>query len=330
MRRREFITLIVGAAAAPVLSPLAARAQQPAMPVIGFLSGRSANEAQYLVAAFNKGLAEAGIVVDRDASIEFRWADGQYDRLPAQAVELVDRHVTLIVATGAVQSILAAKAATSAIPIVFVTGDDPVRLGLVASLNRPGGNITGVSPLAQEMEGKRLEILHQLLPKTAAVAMLANRSNPSAALQLKDAADAARTLGRQLDVLDVANTADIDSAFAILTQHGDGAVTVIADPFMNSHREQLVALAARHKLPSLFYSREYAVAGALMSYGAGIAESYHQAGVYAGRILKGEKPSDLPVLQPTKFEFVINLKTAKTLGLAIPPTLLALADEVIE
>jgi putative ABC transport system substrate-binding protein len=330
MRRRDFITLIGGAATAPVLAPLAARAQQPAMPVIGFLSGRSANEAQYLVAAFTKGLAEAGIVVDQNASIEFRWADGQYDRLPAQATDLVDRHVALIAATGAVQAIVAAKAATSAIPIVFVTGDDPVRLGLVASLNRPGGNITGVSPLTQEMEGKRLEILHQLLPKTAAVAMLANRSNPSAALQLKDAADAARALGRQLDVLDVANTADIDSAFSILTQHGDGAVTVIADPFMNSHREQLVALAARHKLPSLFYTREYAVAGALMSYGAGIAESYHQAGVYAGRILKGEKPSDLPVLQPTKFEFVINLKTAKTLGLAIPPTLLALADEVIE
>ncbi len=294
------------------------------------MSGRPSAEAQYLVDAFERGLREGGFVIGKNVAIEFRWADNQYDRLPAQATDLVGRQVALIVASGAVQAIQAAKAATSAIPIVFVTGDDPVRLGLVASLNRPGGNVTGISVLTQSMEAKRLDILHQLVPKTAAIAMLVNRSNPSAALQLKGSTDAARTLGRQLDILDVANTADIDSAFSILTQHGDGAVTILADPFMNSHRDQLIALEARYKLPTLFYTREQVAAGGLMSYGANFTEAFAQAGGYAARILKGEKPDEIPILQPTKFEFIINLKTAKTLGLEIPPTLLALADDVIE
>lgn len=300
------------------------------MPVIGYLSGRPSAEAQYLVDAFDKGLRGGGIVIGQNAAIEFRWADSQYERLPGQAADLARRRVALIAASGAVQAIQAAEAATSTIPIVFVTGDDPVRLGLVASLNRPGGNVTGITALTQEMEAKRLDILHQLIPKTAAIAMLVNKSNPSATLQLKEAADAARALGRQLDVLNVASADDIESAFSILVQHGDGALAIIADPFMNSHRDQLAALAARYKVPSLFYSREQAAAGGLMSYGASFAESFVQAGLYAARILKGEKPADLPVLQATRFEFIINLKTAKTLGINFPPTLLALADEVIE
>jgi putative ABC transport system substrate-binding protein len=327
MKRREFISLLGCAAAATW--PRIARAQQP-MPVIGYLSGRFPAESNYLVTAFEQGLREGGFSVGQNVGIEFRWAEGQYDRLPAQAADLVSRHVTLIAASGAVQAIQAAQAATTTVPIVFVTGDDPVRRGLVASMNRPGGNATGVTPLTQQMEAKRLNILHQLLPQGAVIAMLVTRSNPSVALQLQEAQDAAHTLGRQLDVLEVTNAADIDTAFATLTQHGDGAVALSADPFMNSHREQLIALTTRYKLPSLFYSRESVAGGALMSYGASFADSFVQAGGYAARILKGEKPADLPVLQATKFEFIINLKTAKTLGLTFPPTLLALADEVIE
>jgi putative ABC transport system substrate-binding protein len=327
MKRREFISLLGCAAAATW--PRIARAQQP-MPVIGYLSGRFPAESNYLVTAFEQGLREGGFSVGQNVGIEFRWAEGQYDRLPAQAADLVSRHVTLIAASGAVQAIQAAQAATTTVPIVFVTGDDPVRRGLVASMNRPGGNATGVTPLTQQMEAKRLNILHQLLPQSAVIAMLVTRSNPSVALQLQEAQDAAHTLGRQLDVLEVTNAADIDTAFATLTQHGDGAVALSADPFMNSHREQLIALTTRYKLPSLFYSRESVAGGALMSYGASFADSFVQAGGYAARILKGEKPADLPVLQATKFEFIINLKTAKTLGLTFPPTLLALADEVIE
>jgi len=327
MRRREFILAFGGAA---VAWPLTAHGQQAANPVIGFLSGRSSGEAQYLVAAFVKGLGETGIVVGQNVTIEFRWADGQYDRLPGQAADLVRRPMTLIAASGAVQAVQAAKAATSAIPIVFVTGDDPVKLGLVASFNRPGGNITGVSPVAQQMEAKRLEFLHELVPKTVSIAMLVNRSNASADMQTKEAEAAALALGRQLHLINVTSAADIDGAFANLVQRGDGAITVIADPFMNIHRDQIVTLAMRHKIPSLFYSREYAAAGGLMSYGASIADSYRQAGVYAARILKGEKPGDLPVMQPTKFDLVINLKTAKAIGINIPDKLLALADEVIE
>jgi putative ABC transport system substrate-binding protein len=327
MRRREFITLLGGAA---VAWPLAALAQQAANLVIGFLSGRSSGEAQYLVAAFVKGLGEAGIVVGQNVTVEFRWADGQYDRLPGQAADLVRRPVTLIAASGAIQAVQAAKAATSAIPIVFVMGDDPVKLGLIASFNRPGGNITGASNLAQQMEAKRLELLHERVPKTVSIAMLVNRSNASADMQTKEAEAAALALGRQLHLINVTSAADIDGAFANLVQRGDGAITVIADPFMNIYRDQIVTLAMRHKIPSLFYTREYAAAGGLMSYGASLADSYRQAGVYAARILKGEKPGDLPVMQPTKFDLVINLKTAKAIGINILNKLMALADEVIE
>jgi putative tryptophan/tyrosine transport system substrate-binding protein len=329
MDRRNFITLLGGAAAAGAL-PLVARAQQAGNPVIGFLSGRSAGEAQYLVTAVGEGLREAGFVAGQNLAVEYRWADGQYDRLPGQAGALVRRPVTLIIAAGAVQAIQAAKAATSTIPIVFVTGDDPVRLGLVASLNRPGGNITGISPVSQALEAKRLALLHELVPKTAAIAMLVYRGHPYVEAQLKEADTAARSLGRQLNLYNVTSAADIDAAFATLTQRGDGAFMVAADPFMNIHRERLVALALRHKIPSLFYSREYVVAGGLMSYGASLVDGYRQAGLYAGRILKGEKPGDLPVMQPTKFELVLNMKTAKALGLVVPDKLIALADEVIE
>jgi putative ABC transport system substrate-binding protein len=300
------------------------------MPVIGYLSGRFPDEAHYLVTAFEDGLREGGFNVGQNVAVEFRWAEGQYDNLAALAADLVSHRVTLIMASGAVQAIAAAKAATSVVPIIFVTGDDPIRLGLVTSLNRPGGNVTGVSAMTQAMETKRLEILNQLAAKSAPIAILAGKNNPSAELQLKEVDAAARAFGRKLDVLYVANAADIDAAFSTLIQHGDGALGVIADPFMNSHRDQLIALTTRYKLASLFYSREQVAAGGLMSYGANFADSFHQAGIYAGRILKGEKPGDLPVLQPTKFEFIINLKTAKTTGIVIPPMLLAIADEVIE
>jgi putative tryptophan/tyrosine transport system substrate-binding protein len=328
VRRREFMTLFGGAAAAAW--PLGARGREPALPVVGYMSSRTSVEASYLVDAFEKGLREGGFVVGQNVAIESRWADNQYDRLPSHAADLVSHQVALIFASGAVQTIRAAAAATSTIPIVFVTGEDPVRFGLVASLNRPGGNLTGVSALTQSLGAKRLDILHQLLPKTARIAVLVNGNNASAPLQLKEAADAARALDRRLDVLNVANEADIDSAFATLAQHGDGAVTLTSDPFMNSHRDQIVALAARYKLPALFYAREYVKAGGLMSYGASFTEAFSQAGGYAARILRGEKPADLPVLQAAKFEFIINLKTARALGLDIPPTLLALADDVIE
>ena len=320
------IALLGGATAAAL--PLGARAA--AIPVIGYLSARPSDESGYLLEAFEKGLRAGGIAVGQNAAFELRWADNQYDRLPALAADLANRQVALIFASGAIQAIRAAATATSTIPIVFVTGDDPVRLGLVASMNRPGGNITGVSALTQSLEAKRLDILHQILPKTARIGMLVNNNNPSAPVQLKEAADAARMLNRQLDILNVANDTDIDKAFSALAERGDGAVTITADPFMNSHRHQIVALAARYKLPAFFYSREQAVAGALMSYGASFPEAFTQAGGYAARILKGEKPADLPILQATKFEFIINLKTARVLGLEIPPNLLALADEVIE
>jgi putative ABC transport system substrate-binding protein len=327
MKRRDFMTLMGGAASAAL--PRGARGAS-SIPVIGYLSGRPSDEAGYLVEAFEKGLRAGGIVIGQNAAFEFRWADNQYDRLPANAADLVNHRVAVIVASGAVQSIRAAGAATSSIPIVFVTGDDPVRLGLVASMNRPGGNLTGVSFLTQSLEAKRLNILHQLLPKTARIAILANRKNPSSERQLKEASDAARSLDRQLDVLNVSDDADIEGSFSTLVERGNGAVTITADPFLNSHRAQIVALAGQYKVPAFFYTREQAVAGGLMSYGASIPEAYTQAGGYAARILKGEKPADLPILQATKFEFIINLKTARALGLDIPPTLLALADEVIE
>jgi putative tryptophan/tyrosine transport system substrate-binding protein len=328
MRRREFITLLGGAAAA---WPFAAGAEQPAMPVIGFLSGRSSAESQYLVAAFSKGLRETGFVEGRDFAIEFRWADGQYDRLPAQAADLAGRPVSLIVAVGALPAIRAAKRATATIPIVFVTGDDPVRLGLVASLNKPGGDVTGVSPLTNQLEAKRLAILHELIARNAVIAFLVNPNSPSAEIESKQAEAAAAALSRKLDVVKAATAGEIDAAFSIVAERGHGALLIGGDPFFASRRDQLVALAARHALPTSFSTRDYAEAGGLMSYGASIPEAYRQAGgLYAARILRGEKPGELPVMQATKLELVINLKAARALGLDIPPTLLALADEVIE
>jgi putative ABC transport system substrate-binding protein len=275
-------------------------------------------------------LREVGFVEGQNVAIEFRWAEGQYDKLPAQAADLVQRRVNVIVAVGAVLAIRAARTATSSIPIVFVTGDDPVRLKLVTSLSRPEGNVTGVTPLAQQIESKRLSILDQLLPKSAKIAVLLNPNSPGAGVRSNEIEAAARTLGRQVDLLSAGSAGEIDAAFAVLAAHGDGGLMIGGDPFFNSQRDQLVTLAARRKMPTLYFAREFIEAGGLLSYGASIAVSYRQAGVYVGRILKGEKPADLPVQQPTKFELIINLATAKALGVTVPPLLLAQADEVIE
>ena len=328
MRRREFISLVGSVAGASLLPSFAANSQQ--MPVVGLLSGRSAGESRRLLEAFLKGLSEAGYEQGRNVALELKWADNQYDRLPVQAAELVRRPVALIVAVGAIPAIRAAKAATSTIPIVSITGDDPVRLGLVQSLNRPGGNMTGITPLATQLEAKRLEIVHQLLPKAAAIAQIVNPNSPSAEGQIVQTEEAARSLSRPFQALKATTVAEIDAAYAAAVQRGAGAIMIAGDPFLNSRREQIIGLAARHKLPTFFSVREATEEGGLMSYGASIPDSYRQAGVYAGRILKGEKPADLPVMQAAKFEFVINLKTAKALGLEIPDRLMALADDVIE
>jgi putative ABC transport system substrate-binding protein len=324
MRRRTFITLVGGAAA----WPFAARAQQPAMPVVGFLSSFTTNP--HFVAAFRQGLGEAGYIEGRNIEIEYRWVEeGQYDRLSSAAVDLARRRVALIFA-GPIPAALAAKAATATIPIVFAIGSDPVESGLVASLNRPGGNLTGVGFLAVALASKRLELLRDLAPKIATVGLLVNPSNPNAEPQTKDTQVAATTLGLQFNVLRANSQDGLDAAFLTVARQGTDALVVSADPFFLNQRERLVALAARHAVPAIYIVREFAAAGGLMSYGSNFADAHRQAGLYAGRILKGEKPGDLPVMQSAKFELVINLKTAKAIGLAIPPTLLALADEVIE
>jgi putative tryptophan/tyrosine transport system substrate-binding protein len=327
MRRREFISLLGGVTAT---WPLAARAQQPAMPVVGYLSTRSPDESAHMVAAFRRGLAENGYVEDQNVMIEYRWALGQYDRLLAMAVELARRPVAVLAATGGQPAALAAKAATASIPIVATFSDDPVASGLVASLNRPGGNVTGISNLATTLEPKRLGLLRDLVPQAATFGVLLNPTFPAAASQLGDMQEAARTLGLQIHVLRASIDREIETAFDTVAQHRIPALAVAADPFFNSRRDKLAALAARHAVPAMYAFREFAAAGGLMSYGIDLDDVYRQIGVYAGRVLKGVNPADLPVLRPTKFEFVINLKTAKALGLDLPPTLLALADEVIE
>jgi putative tryptophan/tyrosine transport system substrate-binding protein len=329
MQRREFITLLGGAAAA---WPLAARSQQASMPVVGFLNARSPADAGHLAAAFRRGLAENGYVDSQTVTIEYRWALGQDDRLPVMAAELVGRPVAVLAATGGENSALAAKAATSTIPIVFAVGSDPVGLGLVASYNRPGGNVTGINILTNTLEAKRLGLLHELVPKAATVGVLLNPNwAPSAsANQLRDMQDAARVVGLQIDVFRASNDQEIDAAFEAVTQKSIAALAVTGNPFYDTRREKLVALAARYAVPAVYQFREFAVAGALMSYGIDLPDAYRQVGVYVGRILNGAKPADLPVLQPTKFEFVINLKTAKALGIKFSDNLMSLADEVIE
>jgi putative ABC transport system substrate-binding protein len=327
MRRREFISLLGGAAAA---WPFAVRAQQAALPVIGFLSGRSSGEAAYAVAAFHRGLKALGYVEGADVAIEYRWADGAYDRLPGLAADLVRRRVTVIATTGGHIAGLAAKAATSSIPIVFGAGEDPVALGLVTSINRPGGNATGVYVFLAEMDAKRLELLRELVPNPTLIAALLNPTWSRFRTVSKEIAEAARAAGHRIELVDASNEREIHSAFKRIEQLRAQALLVGADPFFNARREQLVTLANHYAIPAIYEVREFADAGGLMSYGTSLTDAYRQIGVYTGRILKGEKPAELPVVQSTKFELVINLKTAKTLGIEVPPTLLARADEVIE
>jgi putative ABC transport system substrate-binding protein len=326
VRRREFISLLGGAAAA---WSFAASAQQAAIPTVGFLSNISPDPIARPLAAFKQGLREAGYVETENVTIEYRWAEGHNDRLPELAADLAHRQVEVIVATGGGASAVAAKRATTKIPIVFSAATDPVQLGLVASLNRPSGNATGVFVLTNALEAKRLGLLHEMVP-SATIALLVNPETPGAETQLSEAEAAARSLSRQTIVLKASTEQDLDTAFARLAELPDKALLVAADPFFNTRREKLIELAARGAAPAIYEFRDYPVAGGLMSYGISLADAYRQVGLYAGRILKGESAADLPVVQPTKFELVINVKTANSLGLKVPPTLLALADEVIE
>jgi putative tryptophan/tyrosine transport system substrate-binding protein len=326
MRRRAFIRLLGGAA---VAWPLAARAQQPALPVIGYLYSGAPETSAHLVAAFRKGLSETGYVEGENVAIDYRWAHGQYERLPALAAELIHRPVAVLAATST-PAALAAKAATTTVPTVFTTAANPVELGLVASLSRPGGNITGATQLNVEIGPKRLEFVRELIPTATVVGLLVNPTNPAARTLSRDLEAAARTLGLELDVLHASMEQHLDEAFAALVQRRASALVIVADAFFNMRSERLGALTLRHAVPAIFQYRAFVAAGGLMSYSGSNTDSYRWAGNYSGRILKGEKPADLPVQQSTKVELIINLKTAKALGLTVPPTLLARADEVIE
>ena len=325
LRRRELITLLGGA----VAWPLSARAQQ-AMPLIGYLSARSPDDTAHLLAAFRRGLGENGFIEGQNVAIEYRWALGQYDRLPAMALELVRRSVTVLTATGGEPATFAAKAASSAIPIVFTVGGDPIKEGLVASYNRPGGNATGVRLLTIPAEPKRLGLLHELVPQATTIGFLLDPAYSQSGSQLSDVQEAARTLSLQVNILRASTDREIETVFETVAPQGIQALAVAGDPFFDTRREKLVALAARHSVPTIYQFREYAVAGGLMSYGIDASEAYRLVGLYTGRVLKGVKPADLPVIETVKFQFVINLKTAKALGLKISDNLLSLADEVIE
>jgi ABC-type uncharacterized transport system substrate-binding protein len=327
MKRRAFISLLGGAAAS---WPLAARAQQRAFPVIGLLSSRSPAVDTSLIAVIRQGLNESGLVEGQNVALDYRWADGQYDRLAALAADLVRRQVAVIVTMGGEVSALAAKAASATIPIVFVAGGDPVRSGLVTSVHRPGGNITGVSTLIFELEPKRLGLMRELRPNATTIAVLVDPNSPNAEMQVNDIQAAARGVGGEITILNASTIRDIDAAFVRLVEMRADALLVVANPIFFNRTAQLVVLAARHAIPTLYSRREFTAAGGLMSYGPNINDSYRLLGVYAARILKGEKPGDLPIQLPTKFELVINLSTAKALGIEVPPTLLARADEVIE
>jgi putative ABC transport system substrate-binding protein len=327
MRRREFIEILGGAA---IVWPLAVRAQQPTIPVVGFLGSGSPDTDVNRVRALRQGLSEAGYIEGRNVAIEYRWAEGQYDRIPALAADLVRRQVDVIAALGGTPSAQAAKAVTTSIPIVFQIGVDPVEFGLVTSLNRPGGNLTGVTILSVELGAKLFELLHQLLPTASVVALLVNPTSPFAETLSRDAQAAARTLGLQLHVLHASTERDFDTVFANLVQLGARALVIGTDVLFTNNSDKLAALALRHAVPAIYSVREFALAGGLIGYGPSVVESWRLMGIYTGRILKGEKPAEMPVQQVTKVELIINLKTAKALGIEIPPTLLARADEVIE
>jgi putative tryptophan/tyrosine transport system substrate-binding protein len=326
IRRREFIAALGGAAA----WPLRARAQQPAIPVIGFLGSRSPEDSATLVAGFHEGLAETGFVENRNVTIEFRWAEGHYDRLPVLSADLVSRQVAVIAAPGGIVAGLAAKAAAAKIPIIFLTGADPVQFGLVSSFSRPEGNITGVAILTNTLAPKQLELLHEVVPTSTLVAFLVNPKNPITESDTRDVRSAANTTRQQILVLDASNDSDLDDAFTALVQQHAEALLVQSDPFFNSRPDKIVALAARHAIPAIYQWRDFPAAGGLMSYGTILADAYRQVGIYAGKILKGAKPSDLPVQQSVKVQLIINLKTAKALGITVPLPLSGRADELIE
>jgi putative tryptophan/tyrosine transport system substrate-binding protein len=327
MRRRDFIRLVGGLAG---VWPLAARAQQAAMPVVGFMSGRSSKDSAHVASAFRQGLADAGFIEGQTVKIEYRWANGDYDKLPALAADLVDRKVTVLVGVGGDVSAAVAAKATKTIPVVFGMGSDPVKAGLVASFSRPGGNVTGFTLWTNEMESKRLGLLRELVPGVALIGVLVNPSFPPTEQELLDLEPAAKAVDQKLFVARANEDAELDSALASFVEQRVGAFLVTAAPFFDTRLDRIVGFAAQKHLPAIYQFREYAIAGGLISYGPNVAESYKNAGTYVGRILKGEKPADLPVVQPTNFDFVINLKTAKALGLTVPSTLLAQAGEVIE